>query len=121
VLVNNTNQAGYNITFKCKGSTAAPLVLPAGVVITVLSDGINLYPLVTSSAGLSYVSDGSVTVPSYSFTNDTTTGLYLKNTGNLGITANGVELIDVNNNNPSTPTVTVNAKLNAQSIGGGAF
>lgn len=121
VLVNNTNQSGYNITFKCKGSTASPLILYAGTVLTVLSDGINIYPLVTSSTGIFYASDGSVSVPSFSFTNDTTTGLYLKNTGNLGISANGVELIDVNNNNPSSPVVTVNAQLNASSIGGGAF
>ena len=121
VLVNNTNQSGYNITFKCKGSTATPLILYAGTVLTVLSDGINIYPLVTSSTGIFYASDGSVSVPSFSFNNDTTTGLYLKNTGNLGISANGVELIDVNNNNPSSPVVTVNAVLNAQSIGGGEF
>jgi hypothetical protein len=121
VLVNNTNQTGYNITFKCKGSTAAPLILAAGNVFTILSDGTNLYPLVASTTGIFYANNGSVTVPSFSFNNDTTTGLYLKNTGILGITANGVELIDVNNSNTLTPTVTVNAQLNASLIGGGAF
>lgn len=121
VMVNNTNQSGYNITFKCKGSTATPLLLAAGTVLTLLSDGINLYPLVTSSTGIFYASNGSVSVPSFSFNNDTTTGLYLKNTSNLGITAGGVELIDVNNNNSLTPTVTVNATLIAQLIGGGEF
>jgi hypothetical protein len=121
VLVNNTEQTGYNITFKCAGSTASALVLTAGSVLTVLSDGTNLYSLVTASTGIYYVSNGSAAVPSYTFSNDTTTGLYLKNSGNLGITAGGVELIDVNNNNPSAPFVTINSPLNAKSISGGTF
>ena len=121
VLVNNTNQSGYNITFKCQGSSAVSLVLTAGSVLTVLSDGTNLYSLISATTGIYYASNGSVGVPTYSFSNDTTTGLYLKNGGNLGITAGGVELIDVNNNNPSAPTVTINAALNATIISGGTF
>jgi hypothetical protein len=121
VLVNNTNQTAYNITFKCNGSTAAPLVLTAGSVLTVLSDGTNLYSLVTASTGIYYVSNGTSGVPSYSFSNDVTTGLYLRDTARLGITTGGTELIDVNNNNPSLPVVTVNATLNATVISGGTF
>jgi len=121
ILVNNTNQIGYNITFKCQGSTASPLVLTAGSVLTVLSDGTNLYSLVTATTGIYYVSNGTSGVPSYSFSNDVTTGLYLRDSGRLGITAGGVELIDVNNNNPGTPTVTINAALNATIISGGTF
>jgi hypothetical protein len=121
IFVNNTNQIGYNITFKCQGSTAAALVLTAGSVLTVLSDGTNLYSLVTASVGINYASDGTSGVPSFSFSNDVTTGLYLRDTGRLGITAGGVELMDVNNNNPSTPVVTVNAPFNATIISGGTF
>jgi hypothetical protein len=121
VLVNNTNQIGYNITFKCQGSTSTALVLTAGSVLTILSDGTNLYSLVTASTGINYVSNGTSGVPSYSFSSDVTTGLYLRDTGRLGITTGGVELIDVNNNNPSAPVVTVNAALNATIISGGTF
>jgi hypothetical protein len=121
ILVNNTNQIGYNITFKCQGSAAAPLVLTAGSVLTVLSDGTNLYSLVTATTGINYVSNGTSGVPSYSFSNDVTTGLFLRDTARLGITTGGVELIDVNNNNPSDPVVTVAARLNATVISGGTF
>jgi hypothetical protein len=121
ILVNNTDQIGYNITFKCQGSTAAALVLTAGSVLTILSDGTNLYSLVTASTGINYASNGTSGVPSFSFSNDTTTGMYLRDTGRLGLTAGGVELIDVNNNNPSAPVVTIAAPLNATIISGGTF
>jgi hypothetical protein len=121
ILVNNTNQIGYNITFQCAGSTSSPLVLTAGSVLTILSDGTNLYSLVTSSTGIYYVADGTSGVPSYTFSNDVTTGLYLKNAANLGITAGGTEIIDVNNNNPSAPAVTIYAALTAKSLSGGTF
>ena len=121
VLVNNTNQPGYNITFKCYGSSQTPLILAAGAIATILSDGTTLYALNISTTGIFYANNGTSGVPTFSFSNDTTTGLYLKNSGNLGITAGGTELVDVNNNNPSAPVVTINAQLIAQSIPGGAF
>jgi hypothetical protein len=121
VLVNNTNQTGYNVTFKCIGSTSPALVVPTGSITTVLSDGVNLYSLVTASTGVFYASNGTSGAPSYSFNNDTATGLYLKNTSVLGISAGGVEMIDINNNNPTTPVVTIKAALTATSISGGTF
>lgn len=121
ILVNDTNQTGYNITFQNQGSSQVPIPLSAGTVLTVLSDGENLYPLTSSSTGIYYANNGIVTLPAYSFTNDTTTGLYLLSTGILGLSANGVEIIDINNSNPLVPVVTVNAQLNAQIISGGTF
>jgi hypothetical protein len=121
VFVNNTNQPGYYITFQCYGSSQTPVILAAGAILTMLSDGTTLYPLSVSSVGLFYAQNGSSGVPSFSFSSDTTTGLYLKNSGNLGITAGGTEIIDVNNNNPSAPIVTINAELIAKLIPGGAF
>lgn len=121
VLVNNTNQTGYDITFVNEGSTQPPFVLQAGEVVTVLSDGATLYPLTQTTTGLFYAADGTATVPAFSFNNDTTTGLYLVNSGVLGITANGVEIIDVDNSNVLFPLVTVNARLVAQLIDGGTF
>lgn len=121
ILVNNTNHTGYNITFQNQGSSQPPLVLAAGGVVTVLSDGNNLYVLTSSTTGLFYAANGSAAVPAFSFNNDTTTGMYLVGTGILGLTANGVEAIQIDNSNLSTPLVTVNARLNAELIGGGAF
>lgn len=121
VLVNNTGETGYDITFQITGSSQPPLTLSTGAVATVLSDGQNLYSLTQSSSGLFYAADGSAAAPSFSFNNDTTTGLYLAGTGVLGITANGNEIIDVDGSNTLQPLVTVNATLNAQLISGGSF
>jgi len=121
ILVNNTNQTGYNITFQNQGSSQPPLVLSAGNVLTVLSDGLNLFPLTTASTGLFYAANGTAALPSYSFNNDTTTGMYLVGSSILGLTANGHEIIQMDNSNLSVPLVTVNATLNAQLIPGGTF
>lgn len=121
VLVNNTGETGYDITFQITGSSQPPLTLSTGGVATVLSDGQNLYSLTQSSSGLFYAADGSAAAPSFSFNNDTTTGLYLAGSGILGITANGNELIDVDGSNLLQPLVTVNATLNAELISGGTF
>jgi len=121
VLVNNTNQTGYNITFQNQGSSQPPLVLAAGAVATVLSDGINLYPLTTSSSGIFYAVNGTAALPSFSFNNDTHTGMYLDGTSVLGLAANSTEMIRIDNTNTMQPLVTVNATINAQLIPGGTF
>ena len=121
ILVNNTNQTGYNITFQNQGSSQPPLIVSAGNVVTVLSDGLNLYSLTTASTGLFYAANGSASLPSFSFVNDTTTGMYLVGTSVLGLTANGHQIMQLDNTNLSQPLVTVNATLNAQLIPGGTF
>ena len=121
ILVNNTNQTGYNITFQNQGSSQPPLILSAGNIFTVLSDGTNLYTLTSSSTGLFYAANGSAGLPAFSFTNDTTTGMYLVGTGILGLTTNGAEIINMDGSNPSVPAVNVIGSLNAKSISGGTF
>jgi hypothetical protein len=121
VLVNNTNQTGYNINFVIAGSSQPPLVLAAGAVATVLSDGLNLYTLTQGSTGLFYAANGTAALPSYSFNNDTHTGMYLAGTSVLGLSANSTEIINIDNSNILQPLVTVNATLRAQLIDGGTF
>jgi len=121
ILVNDTNQTGYNINFVVAGSSNPPLVLAAGAVVVVLSDGTNLYTLTQGTTGIFYAANGTASLPSYSFNNDTHTGMYLVGTSVLGLSANGTEIVDINNSNPSAPLVTVNATLKAQLISGGSF
>lgn len=121
ILVNNTNQIGYNVTFQIQGSSQPPLNLASGNVFTVLSDGINLYVLTSTSVGLFFAANGSAATPAYSFNNDTFTGMYLKNTSVLAMTANATEMLEIDNSNVSAPVVSTPARFNASSISGGTF
>jgi len=127
VLVNNTGSGAYSLSFNTSGSSSSPIVLATGQVALVLSEASGLFALTTSSAGTFFAVNGSATAPSFSFLNDTTTGLYLKGLSILGIAANSTEIIDINNTNTSAPVVTVNASevvtgtLTANLISGGTF
>jgi hypothetical protein len=121
VLNNSTGNAGYNIEFVVEGSLSPPLVVTTGNIATVLSDSQNLFLLTSSASNIFYAVDGVEAAPSYSFLNDTATGMYLPGVNILGFSANGVEIIDINNTNTLDPIVTVSATLNAQLISGGTF
>lgn len=121
ILYNNTSQSGYNITFQNQGSSQAPLALTTGNIYTLLSDGQYLYILNSSSSSIFKAVNGNVGAPSYSFLNDTHTGMFLDGTSILGLSANSVELVKVDNSNLSLPLVTINARLTATSISGGTF
>ena len=49
-----------------------------------------------SSTGTSSFSDGTISSPSLTFTNDTNTGIYRIGSDNLGITLGGTKQIDIN-------------------------
>jgi len=107
--------------FQNENSTQIPLVLTAGQIVTVLSDGEYLYPLTSATTGAFYASNGTAALPAYSFNSDTHTGVYLVSNGILGLSANSTDIIKIDNSNTSTPLVTVAATLNAQLISGGQF
>jgi hypothetical protein len=121
VLLNSTNQTGYNITFQNQGSSQSPLVLSSGNTYTLLSDGEFLYILNSSSSSVFKAVNGNASGPSYSFLNDTHTGMYLDGTSILGLSANSTEIVKIDNTNTSAPLVTVNARIAASSISGGTF
>jgi len=121
VWSNNTNQVGYDITFQITGSSQPPIAIPTGAIVTVLSDGTNLFLLNQGTTGVYYAADGTAAAPAFSFNSDTSTGMYLAGTGVLGLSANGTELIDIDGSNALQPYVNVKATLNAQLISGGKF
>ena len=121
ILVNSTGQPGYDIQFQITGSSQPPLVLSDGAIATVLSDGSSLFPLTQSATGLYYAANGSAASPSFSFNNDTSTGMYLVGTGVLGLTANGAQIVSLDGSNALDPQVNVTAQLNATLIAGGTF
>ena len=121
VLVNNTNQAGYNITFKVQGSSQTPLSISTGNIVTVLSDGTNLYTLTQSTTNTFRANNGNAGAPAYSFTNDLHTGMYLSGLNILGFSANSIAMLTLDNTNTLQPLLTTPARIVAGSIAGGTF
>jgi hypothetical protein len=122
ILINDTTTSSYNLLFSISGSLAAPTLLAPGSIITALSDGNQLIILSQSSAVYFYGADGSASLPTFSFLTDTSTGMYLSNTGILGLTANGADILILDNSIPSTPQITTVANFAATGgIDGGTF
>jgi hypothetical protein len=121
IFNNNTGHSTYNIQFQIQGSSQPPLVVSAGNIATVLSDGQNLFLLTSTSANIFYAVDGIATAPSYSFLTDSTTGMYLPGANILGFAANGVEVAYIDNTNTLLPKFKINATLTANLISGGTF
>lgn len=121
-FINDTGAATYDLVFEVFGSLSSPITVAAGSVVLAVCDGTTLTVLSqTTVSGYFLANDGSAAVPTFSFGNDTGTGLYLKNLGQLGISANGQEIIDVDNTVIGSAVVTVNGELNAELIAGGTF
>lgn len=121
ILINDTGHADYDIQFVVSGSLSPALVVTTGNIATVLCDGQNLFLLTQTSSSQFYAVDGVEAAPAYAFLNDVSTGMYLPDTGVLGLSANGVELVNIDNSNTLQPVVTVNATLTADLISGGTF
>lgn len=121
VLVNETGQAGYNITFQVSGSLQTPISLADGAVALVLSDGNFLYVISQSTTNVFYAINGSAAAPSHSFTSNTNTGMYLVGTNVLGLSANSINMLTIDNTNTLSPQVSTPATFTAGLISGGTF
>lgn len=120
ILSNITGAAGYNILFTISGGSNT-LTLSNNQVATVLSDGTTLYVLSQATTGAFYADNGTAAAPSYSFTNDVTSGMYLVGTSVLGMSAGGTKLLQLDYSTPSSPQVSTTATFNAGLISGGTF
>ena len=121
VLVNNTGQPSYNITFQVSGSLQTPISLSDGSVALVLSDGNFLYVISQTTTTTFLAINGSAAAPSHSFISNTNTGMYLVGTNVLGLSANSTNMLRLDNTNPLSPQVSTPATFNAGLIGGGTF
>lgn len=121
VLVNNTGQPSYNITFQVSGSLQTPISLADGAVALVLSDGNFLYVISQTTTTTFLAINGSAAAPSHSFISNTNTGMYLVGTNVLGLSANSTNMLRLDNTNTLSPQVSTPATFNAGLIGGGTF
>jgi len=121
ILVNNTSSGAYNLSFNVSGATTPAVVLTAGQVATVLSDGNQLFSLTQTTSGVFLANNGSASAPSHSFSSDIHSGMYLVGTSVLGLTANSIEMLNIDNTNTSSPQISTPATFNAGLIPGGTF
>lgn len=121
-LINDTGQNGYNIEFQVPGSGQAPVVLSNGQQVIMLSDGNFLYLLNQINTGIQLAPAGSASAPSYSFSVDPATGMYLVNPSQLGFAAGGVNVatLDVTGGVGNYLTTFV-GRVQANLIAGGTF
>lgn len=121
VLVNGTASSAYNITFQVSGSSQTPIALTDGQTALVLSDGNFLYVLTQTTTGVYLANNGSASAPSFSFNADSATGMYLSGVSVLGLAANGVNMLMIDNSNLLDPQISTPATFNAGLISGGTF
>jgi hypothetical protein len=121
ILTNNTGQPGYSITFQISGSIQTPIIVADGAVALVLSDGNFLYVISQTTTTAFFAINGTAGGPSFSFINDTNTGMYLPGVGVLGLSANSTELLNLDNSNVLDPQVSTPATFTAGLISGGTF
>jgi len=121
VLVNDTGQPTYNVTFQVSGSLQTPISLTDGSIALVLSDGNFLYVISQTTTNVFLGINGSAAAPSHSFISNTNTGMYLVGTNVLGLSANSANMLRLDNTNTLSPQVSTPATFNAGLIGGGTF
>ena len=97
-LQNNTTGA-FTLTFKTTSVGADTVVLPQTQTIIAICDGTNVYNAQTatsSTLGNLTLSNGTAAAPSLNFTGDTTSGLYLVGSAQLGFTIAGTNRMTLN-------------------------
>lgn len=88
----NTTSGAFTLTFSTGVSGGTTVTLPQNQTIIAICDGTNVYNAQTST--ISFLNsltlgNGSAVAPSLNFTGDTTTGLYLAASGQLGFAIAG--------------------------------
>ena len=122
VVNNQTGSSAYNIIMQISGSLGTTVSVSNGTSVLLLSDGTNLSILSSQSAAGSYLAnDGTLGAPAFSFTSDTTTGMYLVGNKHLGFASNNELMLDIDASNLSNLQVSTPAQFNAALIAGGTF
>jgi hypothetical protein len=122
IISNDTGQPGYAVSFQVSGSSQTPIPVSDGTAVILLSDGNSLSILSSQSVvGNFLANDGSVSSPSYSFTSDSSSGMFLNSIHRLGLAAFGINMLDIDARNLSDLQMSTPAQFNAALISGGSF
>ena len=110
----NTCTGAYTLTFSTGAMGGTTFTLPANQTIILICDGTNVYSAQTASTSfidILTLGNGSAATPSLTFIGDSSTGLYLAATNQLGFAVNGV----------SAGKLTTSGLLLPVGINGGTF
>lgn len=122
ILSNDTGQSAYAIKFQVTGSSQPPIPVSDGTAVILLSDGNNLSILSSQSiVGNFLANDGSVGSPSFSFTSDSSSGMFLNSIHRLGLAVYGIDMLDLDARNLGDLKLSTPARFNAALISGGSF
>jgi hypothetical protein len=113
--IQNATNGAFSLTFKTSVVGGSTFTLAQGQTVIVVSDGTNVYNANTSTSASSITSltlaNGAASSPTLNFASDTTTGLYLIGSGQLGFSAGGVNRMSLTSTGLLVPV----------GIGGGVF
>lgn len=121
IVSNQTGYSGYDVTITVTGSALPAIVIPNGSSAIILTTGANAYLLTQAWIYIYYAQDGTEAAPSFSFQNDNNTGMYLKATSKLALSAGSTDMAIVDNTNPIAPKTTFTGEVKADLISGGTF
>ena len=86
-----------------------------------MTSGTNAFLLTQAWIYIYFAVNGTTAAPSFSFSNDTNTGMYLKATSRPAISAGSTDMMIIDNTNPLTPKTTFTGEVKAGLISGGTF
>jgi len=87
----NKTTGSYNLTFSTGAVGASTITLDPNQTVIAICDGTNVYNSQTSASGITSITleNGTASNPSLTFVGDTSTGVYLVGSGQLGFAVSG--------------------------------
>jgi hypothetical protein len=119
IISNQTVDNGFSLTITTGAVGASNVTVPPGQQVTVFCDGTNFLNANTVQVGASFFQllDGSLAIPSVSYVNESTTGMYRPGAGQNGFSILGALVMLINS---SGIEITGTGKFSG-GISGGTF
>lgn len=92
--VENATTGAFDLDYKLVGGVTTTTI-PQSQRMIFYSDSTDMYPAPSVFTGSVLFGNGTPADPSVTFANDTATGLYLNTAGNLGVTAAGSQILNI--------------------------
>jgi hypothetical protein len=121
IISNQTGQSSYDVNIEVTGTALPPIQIANGSSAIILTSGANAFLLTQAWIYIYYAVNGTTAAPSFSFSNDINTGMYLKATSRPAISAGSTDMMIIDNTNALAPKTTFTGEVKAGLISGGTF